>query len=361
MSRRGALSRLRRGSLLLLAAPICASSACGASHPASDPPARPVAFTQAFRFFSPSSFWNTPVAADAAIDPQSPELIGSLNRRVEEEQRAANGPWINTTAYSVPLYTVSAKQPTVTVHLRGHRPEPSLSAAWRAVPLPANARPATGSDGILAVWQPSSGRLWEFWRLVHGVRGWQASWGGAMRHVARQQGVYGPQVWPGAHRWWGVSASSLSLLGGLMTIEQLRSGEIDHALAIALPEIRADAYASPAQRNDGESAEGPAMPEGAHLRLNPALDLTALDLPPLTLSIARAAQRYGIFVTDRAPIAELYAQDPTPTGQNPYLGPGGLFGADDPRQVMAAFPWSQLQVLKLSLHESRNGPSGGGL
>jgi hypothetical protein len=347
--------------LLLTVLAICASSACGSIRPESDSPALPVAFTDAFRFFSPSSFWNTPVAADAAVDPQSPGLIASLNRRVEEEERLANGPWINTTAYSVPLYTVSAKQPTVTVHLRGHRPERSLSAAWKAVPLPANARPATGSDGILAVWQPSTGRLWEFWRMAHRAGEWQAAWGGAMRHVARQQGVYGPRVWPGAHRWWGVSASSLSLLGGLMTIQQLRSGELNHALAIALPEIRADAYASPAQRNDGESAEPLAMPEGAHLRLNPALDLTALDLPPLTLCIARAAQRFGIFVTDRSPIAELYAQDPTPTGQNPYLGQGGLFGADDPRQVMAAFPWSQLQVLKLSLHESRNGPGGGGL
>jgi hypothetical protein len=357
---RRAFALSRRSSALLLVLPIFASSACGSTQ-AHDPPARPVAFTHAFRFFSPSSFWNTPVAPDAAIDPQSAGLVAALNDRVDEEERTADGPWINTTAYSVPLYTVSAKQPTVTVHLRNHRPERSLSAAWRAVPLPANARPATGSDGTLAVWQPSSGRLWEFWRLVDGARGWQASWGGAMRHVARQQGVYGPGVWPHAHRWWGVSASSLSLLGGLMTIQQLQSGEIDHALAIALPEIRAGVHASPAQRSDGESSEATAMPEGAHLRLNPALDLTTLHLPPLTLSIARAAQRYGIFVTDRSPIAEIYAQDPTPSGANPYLGAHGLFGAEDPRPAMAAFPWSQLQVLQLSLHNNRNSPGGGGL
>ena len=309
-----------------------------------------MALTHAFRFFSPSSFWNTPLADDAAVDPLSPGLIAALEGSIEEEERASSGPWINTTAYGLPIYTVSATQPTVVVHLRGHRPERSLSAAWSAVPLPANARPASGRDAALAVWQPSSGRLWEFWRLSHGPGGWQASWGGAMRHVFKGQGVYGPQVWPGAHPWWGISASSLSLVGGLMSIDQLRSGEIGHALAMALPEIRAGVYSSPAQRGDGQSARAQAMPEGARLRLNPALDLASLGLPALTLSIARAAQRYGIFITDRSPIVELYAQDPTPTGSNPYVGAGGLYAGNDPRAAMAAFPWSQLQVLKLSLH-----------
>ena len=40
------------------------------------------------------------------------------------------------------------------------------------------------------------------------------------------------------------------------------------------------------------------LPEGAHLRLNPNLNLAALHLPRLTLMIAEAAQRYGIFVRD---------------------------------------------------------------
>lgn len=342
---------LRIATVLAAVAAILAGIGCGASShdPAeADPPSAAV---RPFRFFSPTSFWNAEPAADTAADPQSAQLVSALLTTVEAEQAEQAGPWINTTSFSIPLYTVPAHQARVRVTLTRHRPETALSRAWSEVPLPSDAKPAAGSDGMLAVWQPSSGRLWEFWRLTHGPDGWQASWGGAMQRTRKQSGVYGPWAWPGAHRWWGASASSLSLLGGLITLEQLRSGEIDHALAMAIPNVRADAYSSPAQRTDGASSEPTSLPEGAHLRLNPSLDLAALHLPRLTMMIARAAQRYGIFVTDRSPIVEFYSQDPIPTGSDPYAGSTGYFEGRDPRQLLASFPWRELQVLPMSLHD----------
>ncbi len=308
-----------------------------------------------FRFFAPSSFWNEPASTDAPVDPSSAALVAALDEEVGAESQAGGGPNLNTIDYSVPIYTVPADQPTVRVQLVGHSTHHSLQAAWDAVPLPPDAQPAAGSDKHLVVWQPSTGRLWEFWRLERTPVGWRAEWGGAMRHVRRNPGVYGRGAWPGAESSWGGDASSLSLAGGLITLEDLEDGQINHALAMAVPNARAGTYASPARRTDGKSASPLSLPEGAHLRLEPGLNLASLHLPPLTLMIAEAAQRYGIFIRSSAPtggIVNFYAQDPTPTGTDPYTGPDGYFEGKSSVQAIAGFPWGHLQLLKMKLHSS---------
>jgi hypothetical protein len=325
-----------------------ALTGCGAGTPRRVPPS---GSGVPFRFFSSASFWNEPVPADAPVDPSSAAVMGAFDELVaEEEQPGGGGPWINTTAYSVPVYTVPGDQPAVPVQLVKHPPNPALSAAWSAVPLPSDAQPAAGTDGALVVWQPGTDRLWEFWQLGYEAGGWHASWGGAMQNVSSDVGVYGPEVWPGAKPWWGSSASSLSLVGGLISLEDLKRGEINHALSMAIPDVRAGVYASPAQRSDGRSTDPLSLPEGAHLRLDPSLDLASLHLPKLTLMIAEAAQRYGIFIRDHAAIVTFQAQDPIPTGTNPYAGPDGYFEGKFPKELLASFPWNHLELLKMELH-----------
>lgn len=305
--------------------------------------------TSGFRFFAPSSVWNEQLAANAPLDPASETLVSAFDAEVAAEELARSGPWINTTAYSVPIYTVSAGQPTVPVVLV-KATEAALSSAWNAVPLPATATAAAGSDGDLVVWQPSTDRMWEFWRLVHEGGEWHASWGGAIQSVSSDSGVFGPEAWAGAKPWWGVTATSLPLAGGLITLEDLERGRIEHALAMSIPNVRAGVYASPAQRTDGQSLDPLSLPEGAHLRLDPNLDLAALHLPPLTLMVAEAAQRYGIIIRDKSQTIGFYAQDPTPTGTEPYRGSGGYFEGKYPNQLLASFPWSYLEVLDMDLH-----------
>jgi hypothetical protein len=305
------------------------------------------------RFFSPRSVWNRAVPAQAPLDPRSFELVSHFAAEVAEERRRGEGPSINTSRWSVPLYRVPADQPRVRVRLRS-RPErlpvPALRRAWGSVPLPRFPRPARGRDRPLVVWQPSSDSLWEFWgmrRALHG--GWKAAWGGAIRRVTRSSGVYGPRAWPGADSSWGASASALSIVGGLITFEDLERGRIDHALAMSIPRVRAGEYSLPARRTDGTSTDPLSLPEGAHLRLDPALDLASLGLPRPTLMLAEAAQKYGIVLRDRAGIVVFYGQDPVPTGEDPYNGPGGYYEGLTAGEIMARFPWDRLQLLRMDL------------
>ena len=214
-------------------------------------------------------------------------------------------------------------------------------------------KPAAGADKHLVVWQPST-------RPAVGVlapgtappAGWQARAG--WRHPERLVQLGQPTApKPGlAPRpgWGASSATSLSIAGGLITLEDLKTGQINHALAMAIPNPRGEVYAAPAHRTDGWSTELTSLPEGAHLRLEPGLDLAALHLPKMTLMLAEAAQRYGIFIRDSSVNVALYGQDPTPTGTNPYAGAHGYYEGKSAQQILEAFPWNHLQLLKVELH-----------
>jgi hypothetical protein len=302
-----------------------------------------------FRFYSPHSFWNKELRYSAPLDPESGPIVTAFTALVEKELREKDGPSINTTEYSVPIYTVPAQQPTVKVKLDAPN-APALQEAWDAVPMPANAKPAKGTDRRLVVWQPATDKLWEFWRAERREGAWHASWGGATQNVTSASGVPDPASWPGAQPWWGGSACSLGMVGGLITLEDLEQGVINHALQIAIPNVRAGVFASPALRTDGKAEDPLALPEGAHLRLDPNVGLAYMHLPRLTLMMARAAKRYGIYVINGSQDVAFQAQDPTPTGSNPYLGESGYFEGSYPQELLARFPWNRLQLLNMELH-----------
>jgi hypothetical protein len=302
-----------------------------------------------FRFYASSSFWNRGFRYREPLDPNSGPIVKAFHALIDTELEEKDGPSINTTEYSVPIYRVPLSQPTVKVTLDAAN-APALQAAWEEVPVPPKAKPAEGTDGRLVVWQPGTDRLWEFWRARHREDGWHAEWGGATRNVTTASGVPDPESWPGAQPWWGASGCSMGVVGGLITFEDLEAGVINHALQIAIPNVRAGVYAEPALRTDGRTEDPLALPEGAHLRLDPNLGLAALDLPPFTLMLARAARRYGIFVINGSQDVSFQAQDPTPTGTNPYRGEDGYFEGSYARKLLSRFPWGHLQLMKMDLH-----------
>jgi hypothetical protein len=303
------------------------------------------------RMFSPQSFWNATLPPNAPLDRASPTLIAALNAEVDREQQARIGPWIQTDLASTPLYVVPRvhKRSPVTLDPPDEPWRATLRKAFRRVPIPRDARPAAGTDGHMTIWQPSTDRLWEFWRIRREPDGWHAAWGGAIEHVSRNEGYYTPAAWPGAQTNWGASASSLPVIGGTIRLRDLERGRIDHALALALPFPRRGVFAWPAQRTDGRG--GPrTLPEGARLRLDPRLDISSLGLPPLTRMMAEAAQRHGIIVRDGTHEAiGFFAEDATRTGTDPYHGENGHFGGQTPGELLARFPWERLQVLKMNL------------
>ena len=350
----------------------------------SDPTTMPGAGTvtsTVFRFFSPMSIWNAPLLPDAPVDPNSAAITGTLESYIETSLANQSGPWINTTSYSTPIYTVPANQPTVPVIISSDNKP--LQAAMAAVPVPANAQPAAGTDEEMTIYQPSSDTLWEMWLMsqallpppsisatigtggslsagtydygvtaltptgetklspVHaytvpaggkvtlkwagpvGATGyriyrgadpshlqfvatvahvttqrsdpgcvwtddgsgtpssvspptantattpgqWHASWGGRIQHVSLDPGYY-RDIPDGSGGYseqagWGATASSLPVVGGLITLADLAAGQINHAVSIMVPQTAKSVFTFPAQRTDGVSTAGQRDPRGS--------------------------------------------------------------------------------------------------
>jgi hypothetical protein len=309
------------------------------------PPVNPPAPGSQPQLFASSSVWNQALPSDAPVDPSSPARIASLLGVINPPGR---GVWINWNQYSVPVYRVPADQPTLPVTL--DTPNPALQRAWKAVPIPPSAAPAPGVDASLVVYQPSTDRMWEFWQLSKQSDGFHARWGGAMASISTNPGYYSPLAWPNlssSEGWgWGSSASSLPAVAGLMTISELRSGHIDHALAVSVAQA-CTWFVWPAQRTDGASTDPNCLPEGAHLRLDPSLDLPSLNLPPIAQMMATAMQRYGIIVHDTSNSSVSFFAEQPADGSDPYDGPNGIFGGLQEWQFLPQIPWGHLRLLQM--------------
>jgi hypothetical protein len=300
--------------------------------PALDPFAVVAPLRAGTHVFAPTSVWNAPVSANAVLDPDSARLSAALAAEHAKEVAGNYGPWINTTEWSIAVYTVGASVPTVRVKLDNNAP--ALAGDFAAVPIPSNAQAAGGGDRSLVVYQPGTDTLWEFWLAQRRADGWHAVWGGKMQHVSTNPGYFPAP--------WGGSGTSLALLGGLLTTEELRARTIDHALAIAIPNTAAGRIVRPAQRGDGRTSGPTAIPEGTRFRVDPSLDLSKLRLSPLGLAVARAAQRYGLIVRDTSSNIAFYAEDPVAAGSNPY---GSIFGGRGPNEILNEIPWDHLQAI----------------
>ena len=288
--------------------------------------------------FSPTSFWNAPLAATAPLDPNSQAYVNELLRQVN-----SYGVWMNTTSYSVPVYVVGPQQATQHVTLDTWGPD--LQAAFDAVPIPAGAKAAAGSDAHMVVWQPSTDKMWEFWQMHQESDGWHAQWGGEMDNVSTNPGYFTHE---GQTTNWGATATGLPLLGGLVTAADLQRGYINHALAISIVEAQKQYWSWPAQRTDGNNwTPGiTPIPEGTRFRLDPTLNIGSLNLPPIDRMLAQAAQTYGMVVRDQAGSVSFYGQDPVSMPSNPWPA---AFENQYPNQVLELFPWSHLQALQTQL------------
>ncbi len=311
--------------------------------PKEEPPAGP---SYALRLFSAQSFFNQPLAASAPQASDSARLVAAFNHQV---QTYYGHVVINTTEWSAPVYTVPANAPTTAVVPqnvtcpRGEGVFQPFAQDMSAVPIPAGAQAAQGTDEDMVVWQPSSGREWELWRAHQEDGRWTACWGGEFQDAYTSEGVLPEPL--------GVSAAGLSILAGQIHLEELQQGTITHALELTLPDTAAAGFVWPANRTDGTSNDAYSIPEGTRFRLKASLNLGSLHLNPAALDIATAIQRYGMIVADTAGAVTLEAQDPTPlmrAGQpNPYekLLSGG------PDETLNAVPWSQLEVVSPTYHQ----------
>lgn len=292
--------------------------------------------------FAPGSFWYQQIPRNVTLHANSAGFVADFQRQVRTYYGNVA---INTTAYASPVFQPASgiSNSKVTQWDCQHKGylDSSLAQQWASVPIPSYATPSDGTDGEMTIYQPASNTLWEFWqtRKVNGQ--WQACWGGRMANVSASNGIWQPG--------YGTTATGLPFIGGQITAEELKRGEIRHVIGIALVDLeRAGIYSWPANRSDGYNPGNAPnrIPEGTRFRLDPNLDVDAINMHPVARTIAKAAQKYGFVVWDKAGAISLRVQNPksyTALGQpDPYAA---LFNGTPTYALMNGFPWDKLQFL----------------
>jgi serine/threonine-protein kinase len=84
----------------------------------------------------------------------------------------------------------------------------------------------------------------------------------------------------------------------LFNADELATGSINHAIRFILPNprMRAGVFVHPATHAGGPSVPASAPPYGAHFRLKSSCDMS--QLKPAARVVARAMQKYGMFLSD---------------------------------------------------------------
>lgn len=283
-------------------------------------------------FFSePGSPWTAPVPPDAPADPRSAEYVARLSEL---------DPAVAVRKFTVPVFVADAAAPRATIR-------PSV---WWAPPdyalnvrLPAQAAPDPADDGHMAVLDSATNCVYEFYRALHTDDSWQAEWANAI--PADSDGIYPDGL--------STRASGFSSIAGLIWPEELRAGEINHALVFAYPFTREGGPVGLATRSDGRTGDPTALPIGAHLVLDPAVDIDALNLPPTERIIARALQKYGMILADSSGGFTLYAVHPASFATDPYTAVWG----ESTYAGIGDIPFDRMKVLTLGKQKPRyDGP-----
>ena len=300
------------------------------------------------RPFSPSSFWNAPLPAYTPIDPRSQAYSAEIKQQIADYYGNAT---INTKNYSAPVYTVDSSVPAVQVKFLNCQNktwvDPKFLEMVSAVPIPDNAIPASGTDSEMVIWQPSTDQVWELWKATKKTDGWYACWGGRIQNASTSNGVF--------QKNYGVAATGLSLLGGMMRIEELQAGEINHALDFSIVRPKKSTYSWPANRTDGWGTNENDIPEGQRFRLDPDLNVDSLNISPTAKVMAKAIQKYGMILRDKSGSVNFYAENPSPMmaegAPNPYTA---IFGGRPAYSILDHFPWDSLQALPFDYGKDGN-------
>lgn len=307
------------------------------------PPPPPPA--QVRRLFAPASFYNAPLLDNAPLHANSLGMVRELVRQASPQNKDNTLPRFDSLnpVYDTPTYdpklmyfgTVNSRDYTSPLHIIDDPNIPltpvtlyqnGAVADWAGelytklkagIRIPVGATGNPGTDGHIAIWDKVRDVLVELWRFKNDpTLGWTASFGGIIEDVSNDDGVF-----PGVKNKWGgitetgATATSLSLAGGMIRLEEMKKGVIGHCIGFAIPE-GPNKFVSPAKRTDGPGMpfyEGPnAIPAGTRFRFPKDIVIDP-NWVPLTKMIVEAIRDYGCVVQDHAASVCFYAENTGPT------------------------------------------------
>lgn len=298
----------------------------------------------AWRPFGADSPWNTPIAANPEIEPDSAGLIADF---------IGSSPWgphldVNIPEYSIPLYWADASTTSYRVLADyggdGWSGNDGANASGM-MPIPAGAAPDSAADHHLLVIDLERNLEWGCWNMSGQDGQWRA--GLCATADLSGSGVRPPATVAPWNRAAGARACGFPLIAGLIRAEEIQAGRIDHALVVAYPHVRAGYFTPPASTWQGANGAGAVssrgIPCGGRIQFDPTVDIDALPLGRSGRIIMRALQEYGAYVGDASGALSLYAEN-APAAQA-YFANGVL----DMYELNGKIDLTRFRVIRIAL------------
>jgi hypothetical protein len=229
------------------------------------------------------NIWNVPVDT-LPLDANSAAYINTIGRSTGlHPDFGANwggGP------FGIPYLIVPSNQPLVSINFTAYGDESDPGPY--PIPLNAPIEGGANSDGDrhVLVLRQGECKLYELYRAFPVGAGWAADSGAVFDF--KSNGLR-PDTWTSA------DAAGLPILPGLVTYDEVASGEIKHALRFTA-NLTQKKHVWPA-RHDASSSTNPARPPmGQRFRLKASVDIS--NYPAPVQVIFRAFKTYGLILAD---------------------------------------------------------------
>lgn len=289
------------------------SERLGADDDSAAPEATPpvVPDSTPFRAFDADSWWNTPLPADAPLNPYGDEILDYLSTAEESGEGCLTLAGAGDSPWGHPIYWARPGDPVYDVEVVNDSRPPELAT----LRIPESAAPAANNDGSMTIFDRDRGYVVALTNATYDEDSdeWAAQ-GATVTYLdsnglAAATGRSNDPRNRGSHRGNNGAVSAVRW-------DMVEAGVIPHVLKIASgPEI-ADRAAFPLVGSDGDyHGTDPAVPPaGLRLRIDPSVDLDELGLHPQAQIIAETLQRYGAYIGDSGGVSALKLENTVAEG-----------------------------------------------
>ena len=246
-----------------------------------------------YRAFEDSSYWNSPIPRSAPIHTRSSQIIEYLLQDNTTDYVSLNGTH-RTGEWGMPIFWARRGDREYSIQNNCTTQQPP---EYKAVRIPAGARPDPTSDSAMTVYDRGRGRVYGLWHARYDAEDDRWSACGGTVYYLDSNGLHGKlersdEPRNTGHR--GIPPPTWAV-----RYREIRAGAIRHVLKISVATTRCEHVFPMVGDECGTWAEH-APPEGTHMRIKPGVDLQELDLSRGALVIARALQRYGAVIGDQS-------------------------------------------------------------
>ena len=291
------------------------------------PPLEPDGDYPPTKLWSDDSYWYMRIKENPTLHPNSDEMVDWLLAN------HAKYPGIQWKSWTNVVYDAYEDTPVYSVY-------DESSGTYKNIPFP-DPYPIQiplESDHSVTIQDWYGGYVWDLWNVR--ATGGTYVVGDVWAFEIGGDGLAPLDVWS--------TGGSGTVTGAyLIRPEEIEAGVIYHPLACALRVINyPNRYSTtqnfvypPASHSDRANLAGYAIPEGARIQLDPAIDLDSLGLSSTGKIIAKCMQDYGIVATEAGGSWHIYAEHDFTAHWNPPKMSGGLLRAIGDLVTLTYSPW----------------------